>query len=282
MKLAALISGGKDSIYAAYQVKKQGHELVCLINLQSEKPDSWMFHVPNAEFVQQQAESMEIPLISLPTSGIKEQELDDLTTTLNILSAEIKILTTQVDDMKIAQETTNKYMIKMNKLTKELTYMKWYSNAIKFDGLQTMLINNLLKIIISDTNMLLTQLDTDIQINIDETTMTFTKENNTFTLKSASGYESFIIDICTKLTVQDHSTFGIGKLIIIDEGLDCIDTINIINFGRIFRNSFMQDMRVMLISHLTDFSEISDLSIEVKRGSPIEDGITTFSEFSCD
>ena len=60
MKLAALISGGKDSIYAVYEAKKFGHEIICLINLQPERKDSWMFHVPNSEFVQQQAEAMQL------------------------------------------------------------------------------------------------------------------------------------------------------------------------------------------------------------------------------
>jgi len=91
MKLAALISGGKDSIYAAYQAKKSGNEIVCLINLQPEKPDSWMFHVPNAKFVKQQAQAMEIPLISLPTSGIKEQELNDLREAIKLAVQKHKI-----------------------------------------------------------------------------------------------------------------------------------------------------------------------------------------------
>ena len=91
MKGAALISGGKDSIYAAYAAKRQGHEIVCLINLQPERKDSWMFHVPNAEFVEQQAEAMEIPLISLPTSGIKEKELDDLKSAIKLAIQKHKI-----------------------------------------------------------------------------------------------------------------------------------------------------------------------------------------------
>ena len=91
MKLAALISGGKDSIYAAYQATKFAHEIVCLINLQPERQDSWMFHVPNAKFVEQQAKVMEIPLISLPTSGIKEQELDDLKSAMKLAVQKHKI-----------------------------------------------------------------------------------------------------------------------------------------------------------------------------------------------
>ena len=84
MKIAALISGGKDSWYSAYIAKKQGHELVCIITLIPEKSDSWMFHFPNAEFVTKQAEAADLPIIEMPTKGVKEQELRDLKKAINL------------------------------------------------------------------------------------------------------------------------------------------------------------------------------------------------------
>ncbi|MBD3354457.1 diphthine--ammonia ligase [Candidatus Woesearchaeota archaeon] len=84
MKLAALISGGKDSWYAAYLAEKHNNEIVCLVTLNPERDDSWMFHVPNIDKVQEQAEAAEIPLILLPTEGIKEQELSDLKEAINL------------------------------------------------------------------------------------------------------------------------------------------------------------------------------------------------------
>ncbi len=77
MKLAALVSGGKDSIYAAFQESKQ-NEIVCLISFKSKRPDSYMFHIPNIDLVKQQAEAMALPLIFMESSGIKEKELNDI------------------------------------------------------------------------------------------------------------------------------------------------------------------------------------------------------------
>ncbi|MBW2977351.1 diphthine--ammonia ligase [Candidatus Woesearchaeota archaeon] len=91
MKLAALISGGKDSWYAAYQAKKLAHEIVCLITLNPEREDSWMFHVPNIEFVPKQAEAADLPLVMLPTSGIKEEELKDLKQAIKLAKDKYKI-----------------------------------------------------------------------------------------------------------------------------------------------------------------------------------------------
>ncbi len=84
MKLAALVSGGKDSWYAAYLAKQRNHELVCIVTLRPESSESYMFHFPNVEFVEQQAEAAGLPLISLPTKGMKEHELKELKEALNL------------------------------------------------------------------------------------------------------------------------------------------------------------------------------------------------------
>jgi diphthine-ammonia ligase len=78
MKLAALISGGKDSIYAVYLAKMAGHDVKYLLSMSPESPESYMFHHPNVELTELQAELMGIPLLSEKTTGEKEKELKDL------------------------------------------------------------------------------------------------------------------------------------------------------------------------------------------------------------
>ena len=77
MKLGVLFSGGKDSVSACYKAKEK-HEIACLIAINSENKESYMFHTPNIELVKLQAQAMEIPLIEQKTAGIKEEELEDL------------------------------------------------------------------------------------------------------------------------------------------------------------------------------------------------------------
>jgi ABC transporter with metal-binding/Fe-S-binding domain ATP-binding protein len=91
MKLGVLFSGGKDSTYAAFLAKQQGHELVCLISLISENTESYMFHTPAIQMTVQQAELMEIPLIIQKTKGEKEKELDDLQKAIKIAVEKYKI-----------------------------------------------------------------------------------------------------------------------------------------------------------------------------------------------
>ncbi len=90
MKVGVLVSGAKDSMYAAYAASKK-HELVCLITLIPEKPDSYMFHVPNLHLVPKQAELMGLPLVSITTPGEKEEELIDLKTAIKLAKGKYKI-----------------------------------------------------------------------------------------------------------------------------------------------------------------------------------------------
>jgi ABC transporter with metal-binding/Fe-S-binding domain ATP-binding protein len=82
MKLGILLSGGKDSLYAAYKAQATGHELACCLTIQSENEESYMFHTPNISGVHLQAEAMELPLLTQITPGEKEVELEDLRTLL--------------------------------------------------------------------------------------------------------------------------------------------------------------------------------------------------------
>ncbi len=78
VKLGALFSSGKDSSYALHVMQKQNYPIKCLISLKSDNQDSYMFHTPNIELVDLQAEAMEIPLLIQRTKGEENIELEDL------------------------------------------------------------------------------------------------------------------------------------------------------------------------------------------------------------
>jgi len=77
MKLAVLFSGGKDSTYALLKAMEK-EEVVCLISIISENPESYMFHTPNIDITELQANAIGLPLIKKITKGVKERELKDL------------------------------------------------------------------------------------------------------------------------------------------------------------------------------------------------------------
>jgi len=78
MKIAVLISSGKDSIFALHKAIKEWHEICCILFIESKNKDSWMFHTPNINIVEKQAECLELPFLKKVTEGEKEEELRDL------------------------------------------------------------------------------------------------------------------------------------------------------------------------------------------------------------
>lgn len=78
MKVAALFSGGKDSVYAIYITKQYGWDITNLVTIISENRNSWMFHSINIHLTDILAQAIEIPLIKRITKGEKEKELEDL------------------------------------------------------------------------------------------------------------------------------------------------------------------------------------------------------------
>jgi ABC transporter with metal-binding/Fe-S-binding domain ATP-binding protein len=88
MRVAALFSGGKDSLYAVYISLQYGWEVTRLITLIPEKIDSWMFHALNIHLTQHLAEATSIHYTSKTTRGEKENELQDLKSILKNLDVE--------------------------------------------------------------------------------------------------------------------------------------------------------------------------------------------------
>ena len=88
MKVAALFSGGKDSVFAVYIARQHGWDITHLVTLLPENKDSWMFHSINIHLTEKLAEAIGIPLVKRITKGEKEEELEDLKYILKTLDTE--------------------------------------------------------------------------------------------------------------------------------------------------------------------------------------------------
>jgi len=88
MRVAVLVTGGKDSTLALHRALRQDFEVTHLVTMIPQREDSWMFHSVNIHLTNLFAEAVRIPLVKSETVGIKEMELKDLKDLLATLDIE--------------------------------------------------------------------------------------------------------------------------------------------------------------------------------------------------
>ena len=88
MRAAALITGGKDSLYALMKALKMGYSVEWLVSMAPRRRDSWMFHWVNVHLTPLVSEAVGIPLVYRETSGVAEREVEDLKRVLSELDVD--------------------------------------------------------------------------------------------------------------------------------------------------------------------------------------------------
>lgn len=88
MRVAVLATGGKDSVLTLHRVLNQEYEVKFLVSMIPLREDSWMFHYPNIRLVDLFAEAVGIPLMKAETSGVKEEEIEELKRLIEKLDVE--------------------------------------------------------------------------------------------------------------------------------------------------------------------------------------------------
>jgi len=78
IKVAALVSGGKDSVLAAHVAQSHGWDVTHVVTVRPRVSDSYMFHAANTHLGALIAEAMGTPHVLVETAGEKERELADL------------------------------------------------------------------------------------------------------------------------------------------------------------------------------------------------------------
>jgi len=126
MRVAVLVTGGKDSALALHRALKQGYEVKHLVTMLPQREDSWMFHFPNIRLTDLFAEAAELPLIKAETTGVKEMELEDLK----------RLLATLDVDGVVSGAISSQYQKKrIDKICKELNFKSitplWQESPIK-------------------------------------------------------------------------------------------------------------------------------------------------------
>ncbi|MDD3492477.1 MAG: diphthine--ammonia ligase [Candidatus Thermoplasmatota archaeon] len=81
MKVAVLLSGGKDSVYAAFIARQWGWDISHAVVVRP-RSLSWMYHTDNIHLTADVARSMGLPLVARSTHARPEEELAELQSAL--------------------------------------------------------------------------------------------------------------------------------------------------------------------------------------------------------
>ncbi|MFT4261239.1 MAG: diphthine--ammonia ligase [Candidatus Woesearchaeota archaeon] len=91
VRIASLMSTGKDSALSTQIMIDQNYEVSCFITIISKNEDSYMYHGPNTHLAKQISQSSNIPLIVKETKGEKEEELDELKSAIKTAISKYKV-----------------------------------------------------------------------------------------------------------------------------------------------------------------------------------------------
>lgn len=144
MRLAALISGGKDSMLALHKAVRE-HEIVCLVGAIPENPYSLMFHTYNLHLIDVISYSLQLPIFKIPTAGMEEQEVEDLQKHLGVLDVD-GIITGAIE----SEYQRSRFDRMCRNLGLELVAPLWHEDV---DGLMKEIVENYSVMIVSVSAM---------------------------------------------------------------------------------------------------------------------------------
>lgn len=74
MKVVSLWSGGKDSCFACYKAKLEGHRITSLVNFTNSEGDGSVSHGLSADIIREQAHLIDMPFLqkAMPKEGYRE------------------------------------------------------------------------------------------------------------------------------------------------------------------------------------------------------------------
>ncbi|MCX8204136.1 MAG: diphthine--ammonia ligase [Candidatus Nezhaarchaeota archaeon] len=88
---AVLFTGGKDSTRATEVAFREGIEVSHLVTIVPLREDSWMYHSAALNVIDLLSEALGLPVIKQLSSGVKEEEVEDLYRALRGLDVEVVV-----------------------------------------------------------------------------------------------------------------------------------------------------------------------------------------------
>lgn len=189
-----------------------------------------------------------------------ETEKQQYKTSLEYEEATLKSLQTRIDE-KSNLETIQKDII--NKITLYTEYKRLTDKKC----LPSILLQEKIKFIEEDVNNYLTDMvNYTIKMYIDDKSkfnIDILKNDNILKPYMCSGYETFILNIVLKQSLNKYCYNTKSNIFCIDEGLDCIDDTNLNKFENLIKRLNQNYDNIILISQIDRIRKFINSEVEI-------------------
>jgi len=159
----------------------------------------------------------------------------------------------------------------LNDLEKRLEQLKIYGKIVSASGIPLQLMKEKIKNIESTVNIFLAdfvdytiEMIPDFSMKIPKLGIIAKKNNVSLVTQDLSGYETFILNIALKMALSKHNYISKCSLLVIDEGLDCIDHENFKKLGLLFKKLRTCYEKIIVITHIAEIRQFEDSNIKIK------------------
>ena len=167
------------------------------------------------------------------------------------------LLTEERESLK-KQIEANKILSNLSELKDTLKVKTGYQDLlVKNGGIKNHIIEKYLTYIQDHINNYLTTFYISLSLSGNEIAMIINKEGQTLHTQQLSGYESFQLDIVSKVVLNTLSSVGTSTFLSIDEGFDVIDNTNLDLFIEFLQSLQTRYNQIFLISHTSSIKDIS-------------------------
>jgi len=213
----------------------------------------------------------------IQNNNIVEKQIQDTNESTAIIDnilvdIEEQILSTY-GELKVAESTLKNIkedILDLHKTTVDFDVYKYYTEAIKRDGVPYEIISKIVPIIEYEVNNILSQIvNFSILIDLDDSkniNMHIAYDDDRiWPLELSSGMEKFISSIALRVALTNISNLPRPNFLVIDEGWGKLDSDNLNSVGLLLDYLKTQFNFVIVISHIDSMRDMADFLIEIKK-----------------
>lgn len=185
---------------------------------------------------------------------------------------DINILNTS-NLLSVQEERYSRYVEDLDELrglNERFLAYKNYLEVVKYDGLPTFLIGELLPVLEKEVNSILStmvQFTLSFELDSSKNVRCYVSygDNSRWSIEMGSGMEKFVSSLAIRVALIKNSNIPRPNFLGVDEGFGSLDSENVASIGRLFDFLRTQFDFILCISHVTDMRDMVDGFLDIHR-----------------